>query len=155
MISIRRANLNDAENLSLLILENAKAILLPYYSNEQWTVFVQYYSPEIMREKIATQCVFCAEKEGQTVGTIALNQDFVVGFYTQLSHLKQGIGTKLLHFLEKFALENGFKSLQLAASPEGVGFYTKNGWTKVKEMDFEYLGVHFLETLMVKELMRV
>ncbi len=149
---IRSATLDDAESLSFLILENAETILLPYYSAAQWTVFTQYYSPEIMRKKIGTQQVFCADKQGEIVGTIALDKDFLVGFYTKLSHLKQGIGRQLLAFIEKKALENGYENLQLAASPEGVGFYEKNGWIKLKDMNFNYLGVDFLETLMLKNL---
>jgi GNAT superfamily N-acetyltransferase len=151
-IKIRPAIDDDAERLSHMICENAQAILSPHYNNEQWTIFIKYYSPEVMCEKINTQYVFCAELNTQIVGTIALDKDFVVGFYTRLHYLNQGIGKKMMKHLEDFALVKGLHTIQLAASPEGLSFYYKNGWEKVKDITIEHFGVGFEETLMVKKL---
>jgi N-acetylglutamate synthase-like GNAT family acetyltransferase len=151
-IYIRNAELKDAKVLSELICENAQQILKPHYNTDQWNVFIKYYSIEVMTKKIESQIIFCAEKDGEIVGTIALDGDFVVGFYTHLHSMNQGIGKMLITHLEKYAVNNGIKKLQLAASPEGVTFYLKNGWQKVKDFVIEYYGVGFEETLMVKEL---
>jgi N-acetylglutamate synthase-like GNAT family acetyltransferase len=151
-IYIRKATINDAKNLSELICENAQQILKPHYNVEQWNIFIKYYSIEVMTKKIESQVIFCAEKDGEIVGTIALDGDFVVGFYTRLKSMNQGIGKKLINHLENYATNNGLKKLQLAASPEGLVFYYKNGWQKVKDFVIEYYGVGFEETLMIKEL---
>jgi GNAT superfamily N-acetyltransferase len=151
-IKIRPAYDRDANKLSEMICENARAILLPHYDEKQRTIFIQYYSPEVMREKISRQFVFCAELDGQIIGTIALDKDFVVGFYTRLQNVNQGIGKTMMKFLEDFALMKGLKKIQLAASPEGLSFYHKNGWKKVRDIIIEHYGVGFRETLMVKEL---
>ena len=151
-INIREANQNDAKNLSELICENANLILKPFYNDMQWTVFIQYYSEDVLRQKMESQTIFCVEIDGSIVGTIALDADFVVGFYTKVSHLKNGIGSLLMIHLENHAREKGFKALQLAASPVGVDFYLKKGWKKIKEFNISYLGVDFEETLMEKEL---
>lgn len=151
-INIREANQNDAKNLSEMICENANMILKPFYNDMQWTVFIKYYSEEVLLQKMETQTIFCAEIDGSIVGTIALYGDFVVGFYTKISHLKKGIGSLLMIHLENHARENGLKTLQLAASPVGVDFYLKNGWKKIKDFNISYLGVDFEETLMKKEL---
>lgn len=105
-----------------------------------------------MREKIKTQHVFCAELNGQIVGTVALDKDFVVGFYTRLKFQKRGIGKIMMKYLEEFALKKGLDVIQLAASPKGLLFYYKNGWVKIKDTIFEYYGVGFEETLMFKKL---
>jgi N-acetylglutamate synthase-like GNAT family acetyltransferase len=151
-IVIRKAQLKDAQKLSDLICENAQQILKPHYSEEQWNSFIKYYSTEVMEKKIENQSLFCADKNNEIVATIALNGDFVVGFYTRLQNLNQGIGKKLLNFLENYAYNNGLKKLQLAASPEGVSFYTKNGWHIIENSIIEYNGVGFEETLMFKHL---
>ncbi|SEW52757.1 GNAT family N-acetyltransferase [Chitinophaga arvensicola] len=151
-IQIRRAQLTDAAALSELICENAQQLLKPHYSEAQWTIFIQYYSIAVLREKISKQVVFCAEKDGVIVGTVALDGDFVVGFYTRLQQVNQGIGKLLMAHLEAYALSNGLTTLQLAASPEGLAFYAKNGWQYVKDYTFEYYGVGFEETLMQKPL---
>lgn len=151
-IEIRPALENDAEKLSQMICENAQAILSPHYNDKQWAIFIKYYSPEVMRKKISEQNVFCAELNEQTVGTIALDKDFVVGFYTRLQYLNRGIGKTMMKHLEAFALKKGLTELQLAASPEGLSFYYKNGWGKVKDFIIEHYGVGFEETLMIKNL---
>lgn len=151
-LTIRLAALKDAEELSKLICDNAKIIIQPHYSAVQWGVFIDYYSIEAMKEKINSQIVFCAELEGKIVGTVSLNKNFVVGFYTHLDHVGQGIGKQLMDYLEQFAKENGIQLLQLSSVPTGVPFYAKNGWTKVQDKTMHYHGVAFDETLMEKEM---
>src|SRR5687767_14742825 len=114
-IQIRAAIDSDAEALSKLICENAQAILSPHYNDRQWSIFIKYYSTEVMREKINRQYVFCAELNGLIVGTIALDKDFVVGFYTRLHYLNRGIGKMMMRYLEDFALVKGLSEIQLAA----------------------------------------
>jgi GNAT superfamily N-acetyltransferase len=149
---IRPAEPADALILSQLICENAEAVLRGHYSDEQWAIFARYYSPQIMLHKIKTQHVFCAMLKGEVVGTIALDNDFVVGFYTKLQHFNKGIGKQLMKHLEEFARSRGLSEIQLAASPEGITFYNKNGWQKIKDVTMKYLDVDFEETLMVKKL---
>jgi N-acetylglutamate synthase-like GNAT family acetyltransferase len=151
-LHIRKAKQHDAKQLSDLICENAKMILKPFYNDLQWTVFIQYYSEYVMLQKIENQIIFCAEIDGSIVGTIALDGDFMVGFYTKVSYLKKGVGSLLLEYLENHALKNNIKTLQLAASPVGVDFYQKKGWRKIKLLNIKYLDVDFEETLMEKDL---
>jgi GNAT superfamily N-acetyltransferase len=151
-IKIRPAFDDDAETLSEMICENARSILLPHYNDQQWPVFIAYYSPKMMREKINTQYVFCAELNRQTVGTIALDGDFIVGFYTRLEYLNRGIGKKMMTYLEEFAKVKGLDKIQLAASPAGLSFYHKHGWEKVRDIVINHYGVGFEETLMEKKL---
>ncbi|MBL7727749.1 MAG: GNAT family N-acetyltransferase [Dinghuibacter sp.] len=151
-LNIREAVAGDARAISELVNENALAILRPHYSDEQWEVFIRYYSEQAVLDKIATQTFFCGTMNDQIVGTIALDGNFVVGFYTRVSHLKQGIGKTMMHHLEQFARNAGITELQLAASPEGVPFYLHNGWEKVNNLVMVYLGVGFEETLMKKQL---
>jgi GNAT superfamily N-acetyltransferase len=151
-IKIRAAVDSDAEVLSQMICENAEAMLTPYYTGEQWAIFVKHYSVNRMRRKIAGQNVFCAELEGLIVGTVALDKDFVLGFYTRLQYFNRGIGKMLMGYLEKFAIEKGLTEIRLTSSPEGLAFYNKTGWTKIKDVVMEYYGVGFDETLMVKKI---
>ncbi|RUT72450.1 GNAT family N-acetyltransferase [Flavobacterium cupreum] len=155
LIHIRKAEITDAKSLSELICENARKILKPHYSEVQWEIFIKYYAVETMATKITTQLVFCAEKDDEIVGTIALDGDFIVGFYTRLQSMNQGIGKLLITSLENHALNSGLTKLQLASTPEGLDFYYKNGWQKVKNFTVNHYGVEFEETLMVKELKNI
>ena len=152
-IHIRRAINSDAVALSSLICENASKCLKPHYSKEQWNIFLTYYSPTVMSEKIETQVIFCALGGKTIVGCIGLHDDYVVGFYTRLENRNRGIGKTLMTHLETYAKATGLSQLRLAASPEGLAFYYKNGWRKVKDVVIEHYGVGFNETLMKKELL--
>jgi GNAT superfamily N-acetyltransferase len=103
-----------------------------------------------MREKLQKQLIFCAEINNELVGTIALEDDFVVGFYTEVSKVNQGIGSALLDYLENYARAQGLNEIRLSASPVGVHFYERKGWKKIQDMVVDYLGVGFEETLMQK-----
>ncbi|WP_162618665.1 GNAT family N-acetyltransferase [Pedobacter yulinensis] len=151
-ISIRPATAADAAALSEMICANAKTTLLPHYSREQWQIFLNYYSPEAMHAKIEKQHIFCAWFDGKIVGTVALENAFVYGFYTRLEYRNMGIGQFMMQHLERFAIAIGISSIELAASPEGLSFYLANGWEKVKDITIEHGGVGFQETLMVKHL---
>nr|WP_295877178.1 GNAT family N-acetyltransferase [uncultured Chitinophaga sp.] len=151
-VIIREASLPDAKQLSDLICENALALLKPHYSNEQWDIFIRYYSEQVMTEKLQRQAVFCAEINGEIVGTVALEDNWVFGFYTRLQNVNQGIGKRLMTHLEDYARARGLDTLQLAASPAGLAFYYKHGWQKVKDFTAYHYGIGFEETLMTKSL---
>lgn len=151
-LHIRQAFDADATALSRLICKNAQGLLKPHYSPLQLATFERYYSPEAMLEKEKKQTIFCAEIKGELVGTIGLERDFVVGFYTEVSLVNQGIGSALLDHLENFARKNGLGVIQLSASPVGVAFYERRGWQKLQDITVDYFGVGFDETLMKKAL---
>ncbi|MGL2993951.1 GNAT family N-acetyltransferase [Flavobacterium sp. TSSA_36] len=150
--SIHKAEITDAVALSALILNNAKYFLKPHYSEQQWGVFEQYYSIETLQEKIQNQKVFCAKQNGNIVGTIALDHDYIVGFYTHVDFANKGIGSKLLRYIEEEAKASRLSVLFLASSPVGVDFYLKYGWQVVSALAIDYLGVSFVETVMKKQL---
>lgn len=151
-IMVRKAVPGDAQEVSALILENAVATLLDYYSPEQWDVFLKYYDTEAVRQKLANHSYFCAELDNKLIGVIGLDRNWVVGFYTKATMLKKGIGSLLMNHLEDFARKNGIPKLKLASSPVGLEYYYKKGWMKIKEAKLKYFGVEFDETLMEKEL---
>jgi N-acetylglutamate synthase-like GNAT family acetyltransferase len=151
-ITIRPALIEDAAAISQLVIENANSTLLAHYNAEQWKAFISYYTIEEVEANIKTIKVFCALVDNNIVGTIALDIDFVIGFYTRLQNIGQGVGKHLLTFIENYAANNGIKKLQLAASPAGAAFYLKKGWQIIEELDMFYKDVPFRETLMEKAL---
>lgn len=151
-LQTRRAVQADAGTLSSLICETAAKLLKPHYSEQQWGIFIRYYSKEVMEDKISKQSIFCAVQGDLIVGTAALEGDFVVGFYTRLQYVGLGIGAFIMEALETAARDSGLARMRLAASPEGLAFYLKYGWKKVREFTIEHYGVGFDETLMEKRL---
>lgn len=150
--TIEKVTLNDAAEISDLIIKNASFYLKPHYSDAQWGIFKNYYSVESIQQKILHQQMFCAKLGIVIVGTIALDQDYIVGFYIHVAYANKGIGSKLLRYIEKEAQEIGHAEIYLASSPVGFDFYLKFGWQLVEELEIDYLGVPFVETIMKKRL---
>ncbi len=151
-ITISPATSEEAEALSRLICDNALHTLSGYYSPLQMETFLKYYAPAQVLDKIGHQLVFCAMQGGAIIGTVALEDDLIVGFYTHKDHLGKGVGTLLLRHIEQIALQNGFHEVQLSASPAARGYYLKQGFDEVSPCVFTYLGVDFDETFMRKQL---
>lgn len=150
--TIQIAMPTDADEISNLILQNASFFLKQHYSTQQWLVFLNYYSPSVVLQNIQNQYVFCAKYNGKIVGTIALDKNVVVGFYTHVDFVKQGIGCSLLQHLENFAKKLMYKEIVLASSPIGKKFYIKYGWEIEEEAIVYYQGVGFEETIMKKQI---
>lgn len=151
-LTIRKANQSDAAAIGWLVLLNARKTLFQFYSPLQWEVFSRYYSTEAVLAKLDTQVIFCGEISNQLVATVAIENGFVLGFYTHPDHLGKGLGTRMMEYLELEAKAQGILQLELAASPVGVAYYLKHGWDKVDDEDFYYEGVLFRETRMRKKL---
>ncbi|RYY55021.1 MAG: GNAT family N-acetyltransferase [Chitinophagaceae bacterium] len=154
-LDIRRASPADASDLSFLILENAEQVLRPHYNKEQWQVFAAYYSIPAVERKLRRQTVFCGGREGRILGTVGLQGDTLVGFYTRYGYSGQGIGTRLLDHAERFAATTGIDRLHLSSSPEGLPFYRKSGWMEFETKLVYYSGVGFEETRMEKDLVNL
>lgn len=149
---IRNAVDEDSVTLSNLILENASHILKPHYNEEQWTAFSKHYSPEALSQTIKACTFFCACEGKEIIGCIGLDTNFVKGFYIRLKNRGQGIGRLLMNHLVKYARSIRINELRLAASPEGLRFYYKNGWRKIDDIIVNHFGVNFTETLMTRDI---
>ncbi len=149
---IRRVELAEAEELSRMICENGLFTLGPYYSVAQMEVFQRLYSPDAVAALCQNALLLCGDYRGELTGSIALEEDWIVGFYTAKNYLGQGVGTALIEHVEAFAKGRKILALQLESSPAGLGFYLKHGWTRGAAVKVVHHGVIFHETHMTKVL---
>ncbi|MFV0529880.1 MAG: GNAT family N-acetyltransferase [Flavobacteriales bacterium] len=93
-------------------------------------------------------------KNDKAVGTLILQN---IGNYTfkmrQVAVLKsfqgKGIGQKMVLFSEKYALERGFKQIELNARNSAVPFYEKLGYQKIED---EFLEINIPHYKMIKKI---
>jgi predicted N-acetyltransferase YhbS len=151
-LNIRHATPDDAAQLSQLISNNAKKYLAPHYSAPQLAVFLSHYSVARLTANLSTQRIFCAERNGEIIGTVGLDGVLVVGFYTHIDYQRQGIGQALMAHLHADAISRGIKRLELFASPVAASFYLKIGYTLQAVQQVFYSGLAFEESHMQIEL---
>ena len=149
---IRKANIKDAKKLSYLIQMNAEKVNDNQYTAVQRLAWSAQNKPNDIKEQLKTRIIFCAFENNRLVGTIAIKDNLVCGMYISYSKRGHGIGQKLLNHIERFAKNNEINELILTASPNGYGFYLKNGYKTYGKMTHIFDGIKFPEIKMKKQL---
>ena len=149
-IRIRKATIRDAHRISYLIKKNADHVLSEDYSKEQIAAWKNENTVKTITDNLKSRTTFVAYQNGQLVGTIGLDGNNLVGLYISYHKRGRGLGYKLLDHVENYAKKNKIKELHLTATPNGYGFYLKNGYKSYGKIELYYGGVKFVETKMVK-----
>lgn len=146
---IRKATSKDANQISNLI-QKVTDKNPNNYSTEQIIAWKKYNTPSEINKQLNDRIVFCAFNERELIGTIALKENFILGFYVNHSIRKTGIGTKLLDYLEKYASNNKIKLLKLTSTPSAFEFYKNRGYQTKEEVVLTIYGIDYLEKEMEK-----
>ncbi|BDD05488.1 GNAT family N-acetyltransferase [Aureibacter tunicatorum] len=148
---IRKATSNDIDDISSLIIEVTDKNP-NHYSPEQITAWKKYNTPSEIKKQMNDRLMFCAIKNNKIIGTIALKDDFILGFYVCYSVRKMGIGTKLLDYLEKYASEKNITKLKLTSTPSAFKFYKNRGYAIKANVTLSIYGIDYPETEMEKKI---
>ncbi len=149
---IRKATIEDASRISYLICMNIDRIIENNHSTEQKIAWKIENTPKAIREKMSSKTIFCAFENNRLLGTIALDENEIGGFYVSYSKRGLGIGKKLLDHLEDYAKAKSIKMLTLTSTPSARIFYLKNGYEAIENVTLNINGVDFEETRMTKQL---
>lgn len=149
---IREATSKDIKRLSYLIRKNIENVHENRYSPIQISTWSAQNLPHKLKEKLKIRKTFCAFEHNKMMGTISIEENLVCGMYVSYSQRGRGIGQMLLHHIEKYASKAGIKELILTASPNGYGFYLKNGYKPNGPVTIEFEGIPYPETNMKKTL---
>ncbi|MEM6321441.1 MAG: GNAT family N-acetyltransferase [Bacteroidota bacterium] len=150
-MNIRQAKNEDARRISYLIHKNTDANPNDY-TIEQIKAWKKYTTPANISKQLMDRKIFCAFENGKLIGTIALKENYILGFYVNPTVRGKGIGSKLLNHLEDYASTNGVKKLYLTSTPSAFPFYQNKGYTKKEEVIVTIYDVDFREVEMEKAL---
>ncbi|PKA81974.1 GNAT family acetyltransferase [Ulvibacter sp. MAR_2010_11] len=146
---IRKAVNKDIDEISDLI-QKVTDYNPNNYSPEQIVAWKKYNAKSEIKKQLNDRLIFCAIEDNKTIGTIALKENFILGFYVNYSIRNIGIGTKLLDYLEKYALCNNIKKLKLTSTPSAIEFYKKRGYKIKENVTLSIYGVDYPEVEMEK-----
>lgn len=150
-MEIKDASIKDIRRISYLIHKNTDSNP-NNYSKEQIKAWKKYNTPAQIGKQLKDRKVFCAFQKEKLVGTIALKENFISGFYVSHSIRGKGIGSKLINHLEDFARKNKIKKLYLTSTPSAFKFYLNKEYLTVEKVKLTIYGIDYLETKMEKEL---
>ncbi len=146
---IRKAVAKDAKRISYLI-QKVTDKNPNKYSEEQISAWKRYNTPSEIKRQLHNRVIFCAFKNARLIGTIALKDNRILGFYVSYTIRKNGVGTQLLEYLEAYALKLNLNTLQLTSTPSAFEFYKKRGYKVKKKVNLSIYGVDYPETEMEK-----
>ena len=139
MFEIRYAVPDDAEALSQIALSAKAHWGYPERWMEIWRPQLTF-SPDYFYENES----WVAEVDDQPIAFYTLRDKagnaWIEDLWVLPEYMGQGIGKQLFLHAVELARHRGYKTLQLEADPNAVGFYEKMGMSKIGERHSEVEG---------------
>lgn len=149
-MTIRRAKINDLEEVLTIFSETIKSTCKRDYSEEQIKVWVSSINDkEKWKNKIINQFFIVVEFENRMVGFGSLEKgDYIDLMYVHKDYLRKGIANRIYQKLKEEAQKNGNKELTSDVSKTARSFFEKAGFVVIKENEFDLKGVKISNYLM-------
>lgn len=149
--SIRLGKAADAKAIRDIHLASIKGLGGERYTEAQVEAWAHERDPADYPLGEADTTVFVAEQGGSIVGfgwlTLEPDEDFeaevdgkIGAIYVHPGFARRGIGTTIYQALETRARERGLDSVGLWASLNAVPFYESQGYTKIRDLTYEFGG---------------
>jgi N-acetylglutamate synthase-like GNAT family acetyltransferase len=149
-MEVRRFKLEDAEELSQLIVRNLQQVLIPDYQREAIEALMPFYTPEKLIERSKHQYTLVGTLGNGLVGTASLDHDRVRNVFVDVARHRRGIGKKLMAAIEACAQEQHLNKIYLMSGLSAYGFYEKLGYKILKRFDRNLNGIPIPEIQMEK-----
>ena len=127
-MKIRKAKLLDAKKISYLIRKNIEEVKENQYGKKEVIAWKKMNTPKEISKKMKEKDMFVITKKNKILGTITLKENLVGGFFIRANKRGQGIGSKLLNFIQRYAKKKGHKKLKLTSSPSALKYYKRRGF---------------------------
>lgn len=135
LVVIRRATADDWDGA----MELAFRVFLKYEAEEYGTEglrnFAQFITDEDLKKMflLGEYLLFVAEIDDKLIGLISLRSgNHISLLFVDENYHRKGIGTRLVRHLQEYMLQNtSQQKLTVFASPYGVPFYHKIGFTDI------------------------
>ena len=110
------------------------AICYPgYYCLEAVRFFTNYHDEQAIRRDAEAGCTVAVDNAGRTIGTGTLVGDEIKRVFVDPSVQRQGVGRRIMQYLEEKARSSGVATLRLDASLPSKAFYDKLGYATVEK----------------------
>jgi len=73
-----------------------------------------------------------------------LNGNEIGGVFVRYDFVRRGVGTKLMDFIEKYALEKKISKVILRSAEYAKDFYLKIGYNLIEEIKYKESGINYL-----------
>lgn len=155
MFTVRRATPEDSPGIGWVHVRAIRELCAARYPSEEIEAWAKQRDPEHYVEAIRGKEFYVAEQDGSVVGFGTLDKESgeIEAVYVSPDVAGRGVGSEILRKLEERAMASGLKALRLDASLNAIPFYTRNGYSTVRELKHRLTsGVEIACVLMTKDL---
>lgn len=147
-MEMRKFRPEDANEVSNVIRRALALINIKDYPEDHIKSMIEKFSPQAVLERGQKRSMFVVVIDFKIVATGSLQNDAIYSLFVDPDYNGRGIGTKLMEKLEDLAKNNHVKVLKVPSSITAIGFYTRLGFVKEKEViSQEILTIHMTKML--------
>ena len=130
---IRPARRDDAGSISRVIVSALRATNAKDYSEAVIARIEQGFSPAAVSDLLVRRIMFVAVIDDAVVGTASFDGRLVRTVFIDPAYQGRGIGRALMAEVERAAVERGIQVLTVRSSITAEPFYTKLGFSAVRD----------------------
>ena len=134
-LTIKKARLDQTDEINEIVGKTIKEIYSKYYSNEVVDFFLELHSRDNINNDISKDNTYVIGCGSTILGTGTIDQNTISRVYITPDSQHQGIGTKLMDYLEKEIIKN-YSHVNIDASLPAAEFYRKRGYELLRQVEY-------------------
>lgn len=130
---IRKLRDTDSRRVSNLIRKTLLESNRKDYTADVIRGLVDYFTPGRIRHLSGEREIYVVVQKGRLLATGSLDGNWILNLFVRPQAQGRGIGSKLLAYLERRALNLGHCRIIVPSSLTGLAFYQANGYRTVHD----------------------
>lgn len=133
-LTIKKARIEQADEISAIVRKTIKEIYAKYYSNEVVDFFLQLHNHDNISNDILQGNTYVIGCGTTVLGTGTINQNAISKVYVTPNNQHKGIGTTLMDYLEKEIIKT-YSCVNIEVSLPATEFYRKRGYELLRQAE--------------------
>ena len=133
-LAIKEARLDQTDEINEIVSETIKEIYSKYYSDEVVDFFLELHNRDNIHNDISEGNTYVIGCGASILGTGTMNQNAISRVYVTPNNQHEGIGTKLMDYLEKEIIKN-YSYVNIDVSLPAAEFYRKRGYEFLRQAE--------------------
>ncbi len=133
-LTIKKARLEQADEINEIVSKTIKEIYSKYYSNEVVNFFLELHNRDNIHNDILKGNTYVIGCGATIFGTGTINQNAISRVYITPNNQHGGMGTKLMDYLEEEIIKN-YSYVNIDASLPAAEFYRKRGYEFLRQAE--------------------
>lgn len=133
-LTIKKARLVQSDEINEIVSKTIKEIYSKYYPNEVVDFFLELHNRDNINNDISQDNTYVIGCGTAILGTGTMNQNAISRVYITPNNQHEGIGTRLMDYLEEEIIKN-YSYVTIDASLPAAEFYRKRGYEFLRQAE--------------------